>query len=321
MTPSDIRHKTSAADRIPVSQKMAFGFGMATPIAFVNAVGQLTNLIYNIGLHVDPFLLGIAQMIPRFWDAISDPIAGYVSDNTRSRWGRRRPYIIVGGVAVAVAFVLIWTVPKGLSENEIFAYYLGMNLLFFTAVTVFSVPLVALGYEMTDDYHERTRLFAYGSFVGNVFAILTPWMYKLANWDVFENEVEGMKTVGIGVAVIILISALVAGLVCKEHKAAQVRKQAKIKFWPTMKATVKNRTYLRLIGIVFLVAAGFNFVTGFANYIMIYYVFDGVKDKAATLMGINGTAWAIAALIAVFPMTWASARWVRRRLSNCPSYA
>ena len=109
-------HETAAADRIPVAQKLAFGFGMATPIAFVNAVAQLTNLIYNIGLGVSPILLGIAQMIPRFWDAISDPIAGYISDNTRTRWGRRRPYLFIGGFGVATTFVLIWTVPRGLGE-------------------------------------------------------------------------------------------------------------------------------------------------------------------------------------------------------------
>ncbi|MCB9849998.1 MAG: MFS transporter [Phycisphaerales bacterium] len=281
---------------------------MATPIAFVNAVAQLTNLIYNIGLGVSPILLGIAQMIPRFWDAISDPLAGYISDNTRTRWGRRRPYVIVGGFGVAITFVLIWTVPAGLSEYGIFAYYLGMSLLFYTAVTIFSVPLVALGCEMTDDYHERTKLFAYGSFIGNVFAILTPWMYHFANLSIFKNEVEGMKAVGIGVAVIILVSALVSGAMCKEKKLAQVREQEKIRFWPSIKATMQNRTYLRLIGVVFLVAAGFNFVNGFANYIMIYYLFDGTKNVASKLMGINGTAWAIAALIAVFPMTWTSKR-------------
>ena len=204
-------------------------------------------------------------MIPRFWDAISDPIAGYISDNTRSRWGRRRPYIVVGGVGVAIFFVLIWTVPTGLGEYGIFAYFLAMSLLFYTAVTVFSVPLVALGYEMTDDYHERTRLFAYGSFIGNVFAILTPWMYHLANLKVFTNEVEGMKTVSIGVAAIILTSGLVAGCVCKERKFAQVQKQEKIRFWPSIKMTMTNRTYLRLIGIVFCVTAGFNFVNGWPS--------------------------------------------------------
>ncbi len=305
---SPSHHKTAAADRIPVSQKLAFGFGMATPVAFVNSVAQLTNLVYNIGLGVSPILLGYAQMIPRFWDAVSDPIAGYISDNTRTRWGRRRPYMVVGGIAVAITFILIWTVPKGLSEWGIFGYYLAMSLLFYTAITVFTVPLNALGFEMTDDYHERTRLFAYGGFIGNVFAILTPWMYWMANLDIFENEVEGMKTVGIGVAFIILGSTLVAGFVCKEKKTAQVVKQEKIKFWPSIEATMSNPTYLRLIGIVFCVTVGFNFVNGFANYIMIYYLFDGAKDAASTIMGINGTAWAIAALVAVFPMTWASAR-------------
>lgn len=299
-------HETAPADRIPVAQKLAFGFGMATPIAFVNSVAQLTNLIYNIGLGVSPILLGVAQMVPRLWDAVSDPLAGYISDNTRTPWGRRRPYIIVGGVAVAVFFILIWTVPRGLTEMQTFAYYLGMSLLFYTAITVFSVPLVALGYELSDDYHERTRLFAYGSFIGNIFAIITPWMYHLANRDWFENEVEGMKVIGIGVAGIILLSALAAGLTCKERKFGQASNQEKIRFWPSMKATVQNQTYLRLIGAVFLVTAGFNFVNGFANYIMIYYLFDGVKAQASQIMGLNGTAWAIAALIAVFPMTWCS---------------
>lgn len=306
--PEKQHHETAAADRIPISQKLAFGFGMATPVAFVNSVAQLTNLIYNIGLGVSPVLLGVAQMVPRLWDAISDPLAGYISDNTRSRWGRRRPYIFGGGFGVAIFFVLIWTVPKGLGEWGIFTYYLAMSLLFYTAVTIFSVPLVALGCEMSDDYHERTRLFAYGSFIGNVFAILTPWMYHFATRDWFANEVEGMKTIGIGVAVIILLSGLAAGGLCREPKLKQVSTQKKIQFWPSVKATMKNRTYLRLIGIVFLVTAGFNFVNGFANYIMIYYLFDGVKNKASEVMAINGTAWAIAGLIAVFPMAWSSNR-------------
>ncbi|HRX86264.1 MAG TPA: MFS transporter [Phycisphaerae bacterium] len=311
--PETTHHQTAEADRIPVAQKLAFGFGMATPVAFVNSVAQLTNLIYNIGLGVSPILLGFAQMIPRLWDAVSDPLAGYISDNTRSRWGRRRPYILVGGIGVAATFVLIWTVPGGLGQRGIFIYYLAMSLLFYTAVTVFSVPLVALGCEMSDDYHERTRLFAYGSFIGNVFAILTPWMYTLATLHFFKNEVEGMKTIGVCVAVIILGSALVAGLVCKEPKFTEVQTQQKISFWPSIKATMTNRTYLRLIGIVFCITAGFNFVNGFANYIMIYYLYDGQKNVAAQLMGINGTAWAIAALIAVFPMTWASKHWGKAR--------
>lgn len=299
-------YETLAEDRIPVPQKIAFGLGMATPIAFVNSVAQLTNLIFNIGLGVSPILLGIAQMIPRLWDAISDPLAGFVSDNTRTRWGRRRPYILLAGIATGVFYAAIWYVPPGQSEWSILTNYLIATLIFYTAVTLYSVPLVALGYEMTRDYHERTRLFAYGSFIGNICAILTPWMYRAATSSIFENEVVGMKYVGMGVAGIIILTAIWCGTQCREIHYKETKSQERIKFWPSLKAAMGNRTYIRLVACIFLITSGFNFVNGFSNYIMIYYVFDGAKAAAGTVMGINGTAWAIAALIAVFPMTWAS---------------
>ncbi len=308
MTATTLHHQTQDRDRIPVVSKIAFGLGMATPIAFVNALAQLTNLIFNIGLGVSPLLLGVAQMVPRLWDAISDPLAGFLSDNTRSRWGRRRPYIFIGGIASGLTFAAIWWVPIGLSEHAIFAYYLGASLLFYTAITIFSVPLVALGYEMTRDYHERTRLFAYGSFIGNICAILTPWMYRVANMKTFANEVEGMRYVGMGVGAIILTTGLLCVWKCRETHYSEAASQPRTRLWETMKAVMKNRTYVRLIGSIFLVTAGYNFVNGFTNYIMIYYVFGGVKAAAGTVMGINGTAWALTALIAVFPMTWSSRR-------------
>lgn len=301
-------HRTDPGDRIPIAQKIAFGLGMATPIAFVNSVAQLTNLIFNIGLGVSPIYLGIAQMVPRLWDAITDPLAGYVSDNTRSRWGRRRPYIFLGGVATGIFYAAIWYVSPGQSQWIILLNYLIATIIFYTAVTLYSVPLVALGYEMTGDYHERTRLFAYGSFIGNVCAILTPWLYRIANASVFENEVEGMKYVGFGVSAIIIATAIFCGLKCKEVHYQEVRRQSRIRFWGTMRDVMRNRVFLRFIGCIFAVTAGYNFVNGFANYIMIYYVFGGEKALAGTVMGINGTAWAITALIAVFPMTWCSRR-------------
>lgn len=106
-------YATEARDRIPVVQKIAFGLGMATPIAFVNSVAQLTNLVFNIGLGVSPIYLGLAQLVPRLWDAVTGPLAGYISDNTRSRWGRRRPYIFLGGIATGFFYAAIWYVPPG----------------------------------------------------------------------------------------------------------------------------------------------------------------------------------------------------------------
>lgn len=304
---------TEARDRIPVVQKIAFGLGMATPIAFVNSVAQLTNLIFNIGLGVSPIYLGIAQMVPRLWDAVTDPLAGYISDNTRTRWGRRRPYIFLGGIATGFFYAAIWYVPPGQSEWSILLNYLIATIIFYTAVTLYSVPLVALGYEMTGDYHERTRLFAYGSFIGNVCAIITPWLYRIANMSIFANEVEGMRYVGYAVGLIIIATALFCGTQCREAHYQEAQKQARLHFWRTMKEVMQNRVFVRFIACIFLITAGYNFVNGFANYIMIYYVFGGQKAAAGTIMGINGTAWAITALIAVFPMTWSSKRFGKAR--------
>ena len=309
MSHPHVSHATALRDRVPLVQKVAFGLGMATPIAFGNALAQLTNLIFNIGLGINPILLGAAQMIPRFWDAISDPLAGFLSDNTRTRWGRRKPYVLLGGLATGVCFGAIWHVSPDLGPKGILLFYLATTLLFYTAVTIYTVPLQALGFEMTRDYHERTRLFAYASFIGNVFAVLTPWMYWLARREAFfANEVEGMKVVGSGVGVLIMGMAVFCGVKCQERYYDEIQRQPRVKLWSSLKDVMRSRAFLRLLGCVFLVTAGYSFVNGFANYIIIYYVFDGARSAASTVMGINGTAWAITALIAVFPMTW----WSRR---------
>jgi GPH family glycoside/pentoside/hexuronide:cation symporter len=301
-------HQTASKDRIPLGQKVAFGLGASTPIAFVNTVSGLTGLIYNIGLGVNPVLLGMVQMVPRFVDAIFDPWFGSISDNTRTRWGRRRPYILLGGVLTAFFYATLWMAPRGWGQNGLLAYYLGFSLLFFLASSIFTVPQQALGLEMSSDYHERTRLFAVASFIGNISAMATPWIYTFANSKLFPNEVEGMRYAGVGVGGIIVITSVLCATLCREGKFRQASHQRKDPFWPSMKLTLQNRIFMRLILIVGLVTIGFSFVNGFSNYIMIYYVFDGAKRDASVVMGWLGMAWAISALLAVFPMSWCSAR-------------
>ena len=301
-------HQTAAKDRIPFGQKVAYGLGASTPIAFVNTVSGLTGLIYNIGLGVNPVLLGMVQMVPRIMDAICDPLFGSISDNTRTRWGRRRPYILVGGLLTAVLYAALWMAPRGWGQSGLLAYYLAVSLIFFLASSIFTVPHGALGLEMSGDYHERTRLFAVASFIGNISAMATPWIYTFANSKLFPNEVVGMKYAGIGVGCVIAVTSVLCATICREGKFRQASHQPKEPFWPSMKLTVRNPLFMRMILIVGLVTIGFNFVNGFSSYIMIYYVFDGAKRDASVIMGWLGMAWAISALIAVFPMSWCSAR-------------
>jgi GPH family glycoside/pentoside/hexuronide:cation symporter len=323
-----LRHVTQPEDRIPLQQLVAFGFGGIIPIALFNIAGQLMVLIGNISLGLSAFWLGVIMIIPRLWDAVSDPIVGHISDNTRTRWGRRRPFLLAGGIAVAVSFVLMWWIPSGDSVQAWFpseaafewfqlGYILFWLLVFFTSCTIFEIPHGALGMEMSPDYHERTRLFSAKSFLGNLFAMSTPWLFALANMEVFKgtggNEADGMRYVSMMIAAVLIPLSFWWFFTVREPGFKVVAKQEKSPFWKDMKHTASNKTFLGLVAIIFTLAMGFNFVALLGYYIPIFYIFEGDKSAASTLLGINGTIWAITGLVAVFPLNWLSRNLGKRK--------
>ena len=281
------------------------------------------GLIGNIGLGLSALLLGIIMIIPRLWDAVSDPIMGNITDNARTRWGRRRPFILLGGIMVGVSFVLMWWIPKGEWIRNIFptetayqwfqlAYILFWLIIFFTSCTVFEIPHGALGMEMSDDTHERTKLFSSKSFMGNFFAMGTSWLLHLATLDFFSgpsgNEAQGMRYVSMLVAALIIPLCIWSFLQLKEPAFNKIEKQQKIPFWKEFKHTMSNRTFMTLTLIIFTLAMGFNFVGLLGYYIPIFYIFEGNKEAAGPLLGLNGTIWAVTGLLAVFPLNYISPR-------------
>ena len=152
-----VDHVTAPEDKLSFGQKFAYGLGAIANNLLGGAIGYM-SIVLNVGLGMNPALVGTLQAIPRFTDALTDPVMGYVSDNTRSRYGRRRPYIFFGAIFVGLIFALMWQLPAGYSEMFYFWFFLAGSILFYLAYTVFATPWVALGYEMTPDYHERTRL-------------------------------------------------------------------------------------------------------------------------------------------------------------------
>lgn len=314
-------------DRIHFSQLAAYGSGGIIPIALFNIAGILVGLMGNISLGLSAFWLGVILIIPRLWDAVSDPIIGHISDNARTRWGRRRPFILIGGILVAFFFVTMWWIPKGEMVRVWFpsesgfqwfqlGYILFSLLLFFTACTIFEIPHGALGMEMTTDYHERTRLFSAKSFVGNLFAMSTPWLFALANMEIFKgpggNEADGMRYVSLLIAGILVPLSVWWFISLREPGFKRVSKQQKTPFWKDMKHTASNKNFVMLTLTIFTLAMGFNFVNLLGSYIPIFYVFGGDKVAGAYLLGINGTIWAVTGLLAVFPLNWISPKLGKR---------
>ena len=320
-------HATAAEDQVPWQQLIAFGLGGLIPIALFNIVLQLVPLVGNISLGISAVWLGAVLVLPRLWEALSDPVVGHLSDRARTRWGRRRPFILIGGIAVALSFVAIWWVPRedvlrqyaasdaGVMGLQL-SFLLGTLLIFFTACAVFEIPHGALGLEMSADTHERTRLFSAKSFLGNLFAMGTPWLIFLASLELFSgpggNLIDGMRHVSLIVAAILAPLAVWWFLALREPGFAAAREQQKSSLLADIRATIANRTFLLLTAIVFTLSMGFNFVGSFANYITIFYLYGGNVRAASPLLGIAGTVWAVTALMAVFPLNWLGRRLGKR---------
>ena len=142
--------QTKPEDRISLLHKLIYGLGAFVNNLLAAAIGGMA-IILNLGLGMNPALVGLLGALPRLTDALTDPLMGYISDNTRSRWGRRRPYIFVGAILAGVTFMLLWQLPLGHSENFYFWYFLIGSIIFYLGYTIFATPWVALGYELTPD--------------------------------------------------------------------------------------------------------------------------------------------------------------------------
>lgn len=313
--------------QVSAHELLAYGAGGVIPIALFNIAGQLMSLMGNISLGLSAVWLGVILIIPRIWDAVSDPLVGHISDNLRTPWGRRRPLLLVGGVAVAISFTLMWWIPDG---NGVLAwigvewstqwfqlfYILLWLLIFYTACTVFEIPHGALGMEMTSDPHERTRLFSAKSFCGNLFAMGTPWLFALANLEFFRgvggNELDGMRYVSLIVAVLLIPATLWWTAVVREPRFVIAAQQKTRPFWRDMRRVVINRSFMVLVCVVFTLAIGFNFVNLLGYYISIFYLYGGDKVAASTFLGVTGTIWAITGLLAIFPLNYIAPRLGKR---------
>ena len=210
-------YETAPEDRIPPIKKLIYGIGAFANNLLADALGRMM-FVLNIGLGMSPTLVGALGGLPRLLDALTDPLMGYISDNTRSRWGRRRPFIFLGAILAGIIFALLWQLPRGQSESFYFWFFLIGSLLFFLAYTMYATPWVALGYERTPDYHERTRLMGVQFFIGSTVYLITPYIqgFVAIEW-LFSDVVEGAAWLGLIVGVVVICTGIVPALFLRER--------------------------------------------------------------------------------------------------------
>lgn len=304
-------HTAAERDRVPVRVRIGWGFGGVADNYIMNVLNMIFLVLYVQYFKMPPVLAGAALAIPRFIDAITDPLIGNLSDNTRSRWGRRRPYMVIGAILSALLLPLFWLPPGDASstvwcQNTPFIYATVLGVVFAVSYTLFVVPYTALGYELTPDYDEKTRVLAWRMYIGLLASLTVPWAYKLCQSDSFANEAVGAVWVSIGAGVVIVITGLIPVLICRERE--DVQKQEASSFGSALGATMTNKAFLILLAAYVIIIVGLFSAANLGAFVNIYYICGGNKDFGGLLVAISGTLGAIVSYLSMFLVTAVSTR-------------
>lgn len=306
------RYETAAKDRVPFLQKFAFGSGQLVNNLLPGALGVFMFFLLT-AFGMDPFLAGLLGGLPRIFDAITDPIMGFISDNTKSRYGRRRPYIFVGAILSGVMFAVLWQLSPDNSQMYNFWYFLVFSLLYFLGNTIFATPLIGLGYEMTTDYNERTRLMAFSQTMGQIAWMIVPWFWVLiANPNLFDSQAIGVRNLSLIVGGICIVLGILPAIFCRGIDASEMEGRAKITYktlFSNLKdlfrgigQVAKNIPFVRLCAATFLVFNGFQMVASFSYFIIVFYMFQGDYGLAGNWPAWFSTVSAMATAFLVIPI-------------------
>ena len=314
-------HVTASQDRVPIFQKAIYSIGALVNSIQAAAIGAMV-IVLNLGLGVNPVLVGLVGFIPRIVDAILDPIVGYSSDNIRTRWGRRRPFIFFGAILSGILYALLFQLYTGRPEIFYVVYFLGIQILFFIGFTCYSIPWIALGYEMTPDYHERTRLQGVSNFVAQIAWLIAPWFFKIMNnKSLFPDLVHGARTLAIFIGGFIIIGGILPAIFNKEHFAdlpKPEREKGRLNtlkdFLKGISITFKCKPFVKLCAATFLIFNGFMLASAFSAYVIFFYVFGGSEtldaaySSGGTLLGWFGSISAVCTFCVIFLVTWISTK-------------
>jgi glycoside/pentoside/hexuronide:cation symporter, GPH family len=301
---------TQEQDKLKVATKLAYGVGDVGN-AMVNSAIQFFLLIfYTDGALIAPALAGSALLIGKIWDAVNDPLFGWISDRTTSRFGKRRVYMIFGALPLALTVMLLWFVPGGLTDTWVFVWIVGSFAIFDTLMTLTSVPYYALTAELTQDYDERASLTTFRMILGVpaylVGAAITPVIVGL-----FAIKRTGYGAVGILYGLIAAAVLWIAAAGLKERRDMSESKSET----PPLRAfltTFRNRPFVRLIAAYLIANVAFALIQTLLAFFLIYQLRMDQKTQVPIVM------FLLLVSIGVFLFPW---KMLSDRLNKGPAYA
>lgn len=254
--------------KLPSGLKLVYAVGSFGFTILISAVSFFLLIFYTDVALVPPALASSALLIAKIWDTVNDPLFGWVSDRTRSRFGRRRVYLLWGTLPLALSTIWLWTMPQGLSPVWAFAWIAVTYIVFDTFFTMTYVPYSALAAEITPDYDERTSLMAFSG-VGAVIGYLAGSVVMRLITQRFADAGMGYAVAGAIFGAIVGASlALVAWKV--RDPQTSVTKATAMPILASIRATLKNRPFVRLLAAFSLARLSFTLLSSVLAFYVTY---------------------------------------------------
>lgn len=302
---------SSPTTSVHMGQKIAFGIGMLANQMFPAVLGIfMVVLVQDLGF--PGWMWGLIFFLPRVFDAITDPIMGYISDNTKSRWGRRRHYVFMGAVLMGFSFVIMWQLYRDNGITYNFYFFMFWSFIFYLGLTLFSVPYVAMGYEMSNDFHERTSIMAIAQWIGQWAWVIAPWFWVIMydkGW--FESADVATRTLAVWVGVACAIFAMVPAIFIKS-KSSLHENYAPLTFrsigfslkeiFLGFKEAFASEPFRKLCIATFFIFNAFNTIASFSFFIIVYHLFNGDAGASGVWPTLFGSLGALSTTFLVIPI-------------------
>jgi len=299
--PKFVERRKAPRDRLPLATKAAYSLGTAVDMWGLWLYPSVAFAVFNLYLGVPPWLVGLALTLLRIYDAIVDPIMGWLSDNLRTKWGRRRPFILIAGILSGLCLPILFLVSPGWADikflglSAVFWYMMISTMLYMPLISAFTVPYYSLGAEMSPDYHERTSIMSYRSIaqkvseLGNYYALrFTNLAWFLLPGTKQKNTLLGMQVYTSILGIVMAIIAIIIFFRVKEryYEKVVVKITEKVSILSGLGETLRCKPFRQMMVMGGAFTLGTSMVGALGYYATVFYVSCGDR-----IVGDNWQFW------------------------------
>ncbi len=239
------------SNRLSLQTKVAYGTGeLGTAVPIGLAIFYLLFFLTEV-VGLSPTQAGAVLLVGRIWDAVNDPIIGWLSDRTRSRWGRRYPWLVLGALPLGFFTFMLWLVPPLQSQTSLFMYYTLMAIGGYTAFSVIILPMVAIATELTPDYDERTSIMSVRSAANIIGSMVGLVLAKIIFARIEDTQQQYMVLGGVS-AILIVVAIFVCVVGTYGQYRPVMRNQPELSPHPMgrqLRKVFQNRAFRWVMGL------------------------------------------------------------------------